>query len=292
MTYATDLLRTLREGRIDSRWFYDRRGSELFEAITELEEYYPTRTEVALLQRHSAEIADFIGASATLVEYGAGNLTKIRILLDALQSAQAYRPLDVSGDFVREAAGELRELYPDLRVDPIIASFLDPFPLPERAVGLFLGSTIGNLTDAQIVNLLAHARGFDRFLLGLDLAKDEGTLIAAYDDAKGVTADFNLNLLARANREAGADFDLSGWRHVALWNAEDSRIEMHLESLADQAATVSGKRFEYKAGDRILTEISRKFTPEQIAPLLAASGWSLDELWIDARTPYAVLGLR
>ena len=292
MTYRTDLLRTLPEGRIDSRWFYDRRGSELFEAITELDEYYPTRTEVALLRRHSAEIADFIRGNATLVEYGAGNLTKIRILLDALRGAKAYRPLDVSGEFVREAAGELRGSYPDLRVDPIIASFLDPFPVPDRAVGLFLGSTIGNLTDAQIIDLLSHARGFDRFLLGLDLAKDARTLVAAYDDAKGVTAAFNLNLLARANREAEADFDLSLWKHIAIWNAEDSRIEMHLESLADQTVAVAGESFDYAEGERILTEISRKFTPEQIAPLLAASGWSLDELWIDARMPYAVLGLR
>ena len=291
MTYRDSLLQTLPEGRIDSRWFYDRRGSELFERITDLPEYYPTRTEVTLLRRHAKEIAGFVGPNATLVEYGAGNLTKIRLILDALVSPKSYRPLDVSGEFVRDAAGGLTTSYPALHVSPIVASFLDPFEVPARAVGLFLGSTVGNLDDAQIVRLLTHARGFDRFLLGIDLAKDKETLVAAYDDASGITAAFNLNLLARANREADADFDLLEWKHVASWNPRDSRIEMHLESLADQTVTVAGQSFRYAEGGRILTEISRKFTPEQIAPLLAQSGWNVAEVWADGKLPYAVLGL-
>ena len=226
-----------------------------------------------------------------MVEYGAGNLTKIRLILDALDRPESYRPLDVSGEFLRDAASGLTTAYPTLHVEPIVASFLDPFGIPDHAVGLFLGSTIGNLDDAQIVQLLAHARRFDRFLLGLDLAKDEQTLVAAYDDAAGVTAAFNLNLLARANREADADFDLADWKHVAIWNAQRSRIEMHLESLADQTVTIAGQPFRYAQGERILTEISRKFTPEIMAPLLAESGWDVAHLWADARTPYALLGL-
>ena len=289
--FARDLLRTLPERRIGSQWFYDRRGSELFEAITALPEYYPTRTEIALLTEHAREMAEFLGADATLVEYGAGALTKVRILLAAMRSPRRFLPLDVSGEFVKSAAATLRDDFPDLAVEPIVASFLDPFPYPGGAVGFFPGSTVGNLTDGQIVALLSHARSMERFLLGIDLVKSGAVLEAAYDDAQGVTADFNLNLLRRANREADADFELDAWRHVALWNARDSRIEMHLESLRDQTVSVAGTMFAFKTGERILTEISRKFTPEILAPLLAESGWDIARSWIDAQMPYAVLGL-
>ena len=294
--FARDLLHTLPRRRIGSQWFYDSRGSALFEAITALPEYYPTRTETALLRRHAGQMAAFLGADATLVEYGAGSLAKVRILLGAMETPRRFKPIDVSGTFVREAAARLRADFPHLPVEPIVASFTTRFDLSMGAgdtnpVGFFPGSTVGNLDDAEIVELLRHARRLRRFLLGIDLAKDAATLEAAYDDAQGVTARFNLNLLHRANQEAGADFDVASWRHVALWNAGANRIEMHLEARQAQSVRVAGEVFEFAEGERILTEISRKFTPESLAPLLAASGWELAELWVDARTPFAVLGL-
>ena len=293
MTYQQDLLRTLPERRINSWWLYDARGSALFEDITELDEYYPTRTEMALLRENAGEMADFIGAEAAIVEYGAGALTKVRILLDALERPRRYLPVDVSGEFVGAAAQDLARDYPELEVTPIIASFLDPFPLRGIAngVGFFPGSTIGNLRDEEIVNVLGHARALERFVLGVDLAKDPELLVAAYDDAKGVTARFGLNLLVRANREAGADFDLEHWRHVAEWNAEKSRMELFVESQRAQVVEVGGVPFRFGKGERVLTEISRKFTPEILGPLLADAGWKLEASWVDEAMPFAVLGL-
>jgi len=293
MNYLDDLLKTLPEKRINSWWLYDARGSELFEAITELDEYYPTRTEMALLRDNARAIADFIGAEASLVEYGAGALTKVRILLDAMERPARYLPVDVSGEFVGAAAAELARDYPALEVTPIVASFLDPFDLSglRNGVGFFPGSTIGNLRDEEIVSLLGHARTLERFVLGVDLAKDPEVMVAAYDDAKGVTARFGLNLLVRANREVGADFDLEHWRHVAEWNADKSRMELYVESQRAQTVRVGVTAFAFGKGERVLTEISRKFTPEILGPLLADAGWGLKESWVDEAMPFAVLGL-
>lgn len=305
--FARDLLATLPARRIGSRWFYDRRGSELFEAITELPEYYPTRTETALLRAHAGEMAAFLGPDATVVEYGAGALNKVRILLGALERPRRFKPIDVSGEFVKHASARLRTNFPALPVEPIVASFTDRFDFgldrgldgsldgglasDPNPVGFFPGSTVGNLEDGEIVALLRHARALDRFLLGVDLVKDPQIMVAAYDDSRGVTAEFNLNLLARANREADADFDPRAWRHVALWNGESSRMEMHLESRSAQTVEVAGQPFRFEEGERIHTEISRKFTPERLAPLLAEGGWELERPWIDSATPYAILGL-
>lgn len=294
--YQSDLLRTLPGRRINSWWLYDERGSELFEAITELPEYYPTRTEAALFDAHAPAMARSLGRGASVVEYGAGAAVKTRQLLSALDAPRAYRPVDVAEDFVRASAENLARDYPGLDVEPVIGSFLDPLDFGvdghANAVGFFPGSTIGNLDDAEIVSLMAHARAhLDRFLLGVDLAKDPAVLEAAYDDAMGVTAEFNLNLLARANREAESDFDLDSWAHRAVWNARASRIEMRLESLRDQTVRVGGTAFGFARGETLLTEISRKFTPEQLAPLLGEAGWTLREVWADAARPYAVLAL-
>jgi dimethylhistidine N-methyltransferase len=294
MSFQSDLLATL-PGRINSWWFYDQHGSELFEQITDLPEYYPTRTETALLHRHAADMATQIGPRATLVEYGAGSLTKVRILLDAMTSPLRYKPLDVSGEFLKSAANDLRRDYLTLDIQPIIASFTDAFDFGftdgTNRVGFFPGSTIGNLDDATITALLRHARALDKFLLGVDLVKDTDTLIAAYNDAQGITARFNLNLLHRANAEAGTDFNLEEWEHLAVWNAKESQIEMHLRARSGQSVTLADQTFPFAKGDTILTEISRKFTPEILAPLFAASGWALRDLWVDPHTPYALLML-
>lgn len=279
------------------QYFYDETGSELFEQITELEEYYPTRTEMAILRDHAQEISSAIGSDVLLVEYGAGASTKTRILLDALKTPAGYVPIDVSEAFLLQTADGLRADYPDLKVHPIVGDFMVRFGLPQRSkgrpVGFFPGSTIGNLSDQDIDRFMQAARsllGADgQFILGVDLRKSPDILIPAYDDAAGVTARFNLNILRRINRELGANFDLTGFAHKIIWNDAESRIEMHLESLRTQSVTVGNERIDFEAGETIHTENSRKFELVTLVDRLSASGWQLQRVWQDENERFAII---
>ena len=279
------------------QYFYDEIGSNLFEQITTLDEYYPTRTETAILQQNATDIARALGPDILLVEYGAGASTKTRILLDNLDRIAGYVPIDVSEDFLLNTADGLRKEYPDLPVHPIVGDFMGRFGLPSDArgtpVGFFPGSTIGNLDDAEIGAFMRAARvllGADgHFLLGVDLRKSADILIPAYDDSRGVTAAFNLNLLIRINRELGADFNLDTFRHKAIWNDAASQIEMHLESLVDQSVTIGADQFSFTAVETIHTENSRKFDLESLTAQLSNAGWQLQRSWQDERRYFAVL---
>ena len=268
------------------KWFYDAAGSDLFEDITRLPEYYPTRQEAALLRTVAPDWTPRFGPGAALVEFGSGASEKTRIVLDAAPDLAAYVPIDISPDALDAAAARIREAYPALDVIPVVGDFLALGDLPEglgqgRKVGFFPGSTIGNLTSDEAVAFLKGARrllGDDAlFVLGVDLVKDPAALIAAYDDAQGVTADFNRNLLVRANRELGADFDPGAFAHRAVWNAEASRMEMHLQAVRHMAVHIDGRRIVFARGETIHTENSRKFTESSVHDLAAASGWRVAE---------------
>ena len=279
------------------QYFYDEAGSELFEQITELPEYYPTRTETAILNAHASEIAEALGESALLVEYGAGASTKTRILLSALKSPAGYVPIDVSEAFLLQTAYVLRVDYPNLPVHPVVGDFMIRFGLPNESeghpVGFFPGSTIGNLSDEDILRFMSSARDLlgeaSQFVIGVDLRKDETILVPAYDDAAGVTAKFNLNLLARINRELGADFDLSAFAHRSIWNDAESRIEMHLVSQRAQQVQIGGETILFQSGESIHTENSRKFSIDSLTPLFEQTGWNLNKTWLDERHYFAVL---
>lgn len=284
---------------LSSRWLYDKRGSELFEEITQLPEYYPTRTETAIFQEHAQSMAEAIGPDAVLVEYGAGALVKTRILLDALERPQAYAPIDISGPFLAEASARLSGDFPQLEIIPIVGDFTRPLDLsalpgdPERRIGFFPGSTIGNLTDAQIQGFFTAARESlgprAHFLLGADMKKDPGVLVPAYDDAAGVTAQFNLNLLTRLNRDLDTGFELDAFHHEARWNEAESRIEMHLVAGRRTQAQIDGFVFELETGESIRSEISRKFTLDALDTLLGKAGWKRDTLWQDEKRWFSVL---
>lgn len=279
------------------QYFYDQAGSALFEQITELPEYYPTRTERAILAANAEAIAAALGPQTLLVEYGAGASTKTRILLDALIDPAGYVPIDVSEDFLLETAETLRSEYPDLPVMPIIGDFMVRLGLPVQTeghpAGFFPGSTIGNLSDADIETFMQAARSLlgadSKFLIGVDLRKSASVLIPAYDDAAGVTAAFNLNLLVRINRELGADFDFDKFAHRAIWNDAASRVEMHLESRTAQTVTIANRTFKFAAGETIHTENSRKFDLTALIPLFEATGWRLDQTWMDDQRYFAVI---
>ncbi|HWQ85274.1 ergothioneine biosynthesis protein EgtB [Brevundimonas sp.] len=266
------------------KWFYDAEGSRLFEEITRLPEYYPTRQEAALLRRVSPEWARRFGPEAALVEFGSGASEKTRIVLDAASDLAAYVPIDISADALDAAAQRIADAYPALKVEPLVGDFLHLGALPTgigrgRRVGFFPGSTIGNLEPDEAVAFLKAARsllGDDAlFILGVDLVKAPETLIAAYDDAAGVTAAFNRNLLVRANRELGADFDVDAFAHRAVWNPARSRMEMHLEATRDMAVGINGQTIRFARGETIHTENSRKFAEETVRGLADAAGWSV-----------------
>jgi len=267
---------------ISARWFYDDAGSELFEEITRLPEYYPTRTEAAMLRQNAPDIAQKVGLGRAVVEFGSGSSSKTPLLLNAVDPV-AYIPIDISGDFLRTSAAALAEGFPGLPVLPIEADFLHPIGLPPRVTGLprlgfFPGSTIGNLTPDTAVDLLramADTLGHGSMLLiGMDRVKSLDILIPAYDDAAGVTARFNLNLLHRINRELGGDIPVANFRHRAIWNEDASRIEMHLEAMADCSFQVAGRPFAMKVGETIHTENSHKYAPRDARLLLRAGGWT------------------
>ncbi|QTH23152.1 L-histidine N(alpha)-methyltransferase [Rhizorhabdus wittichii] len=297
--FRADVLNGLaqRQKAVPARWFYDRAGSELFERITTLPEYYPTRTETALLKAHAAEAAALVGPGRAVVEFGSGSSVKTPLLL-ARMDAAAYVPIDISGDFLRQSSVELAAKFPDLPVIPIEADFMKPVTLPasvrDRAMlGFFPGSTIGNMVPRTAIDLLRSMRATlgDRshLLIGVDRIKDIGRLIAAYDDAEGVTARFNLNLLIRINRELDGTIPVDRFRHVARWNADWNRIEMHLEAIEDVAFEVSGRPATMRRGETIHTENSHKYTPDQARLMLQASGWSPCAQWSDAEDNFLIL---
>jgi dimethylhistidine N-methyltransferase len=265
---------------IPARWLYDRRGSEIFEAITDCAAYYPTRTEVALLQGFAPEVARMVGSGRAVVEFGSGSSAKTPLLLRAIAPV-AYVPVDISGAFLQASAAALAADFPGLEVLPVEADFTRRFPLPHLdapLMGFFPGSTIGNLTPGPAVDLL---RGWGALLgagswllIGFDLAKDVEVLLAAYDDADGVTAAFNLNLLERVNRELAGTVELRDFVHRARWNAAASRIEMHLEAVRNTAFEAAGQRFAVRGGETIHTENSHKWTLDAVRLMGRAAGWT------------------
>jgi len=286
--------------RMHPKWFYDPAGSALFERITELPEYYPTRTEHAILRREIGNLASCIPAGAALVELGSGASTKTRILLDALEYLGGYVPIDVSADFLHAVARDLDRTYPNLTVAPLVGDFLGDLALPSVTdelpkVAFFPGSTIGNLEPHEARDLLRRVRqwsGVAAFILGFDLVKDPETLVRAYDDATGVTADFNRNLLHRLNREAGAGFDANAFDHEARWNAQLERIEMHLVSRTAQEISLGDTSISFAEGESIHTENSHKYTREAVDQLAATAGWNVDQFLTDDGCLFAVTVLR
>jgi dimethylhistidine N-methyltransferase len=282
---------------IPARWLYDRRGSELFEAITQLPEYYLTRTERALLERRSPDVARIAGPGQAVVEFGSGASVKTRILLAAARPS-AYVPIDISGEFLRDSAASLAEDFPGLPVHPIEADFTRAIRLPEELdplpkLGFFPGSTIGNMIPATGVDLLRAMRrtlGTGAWLfIGFDRVKDPAELLSAYDDGAGVTAEFDLNLLVRINRELDGDIPVEAFRHRAVWNERLSRIEMHLEAARDVAFEVAGTPFSMAAGETIHTENSHKYGERDARLLLLAGGWTPVEEWTDEEGRFALV---
>jgi dimethylhistidine N-methyltransferase len=282
------------------RFFYDARGSALFEDITRLPEYYPTRTEAAILTAHAAEMAQGVPAGGVLVEFGSGSSRKTEILLRELPQLAAYVSIDVSQSALDEATARLAARFPRLDVRPIAGDFSYPLALPADLLaapktGFFPGSTIGNLTPVEAQRLLRVFRAVlapgGRLIVGVDLKKDLDTLLPAYNDAAGVTAAFNLNLLARINREIGEAFDLAAFRHEAIYNPRDGRIEMHLVSLRDQEVRIRGRRFRFRAGETIHTENSYKYSLDEFRALAGRAGFTSDKLWTDRRGLFALHGL-
>ena len=285
---------------ISPKWFYDETGSDLFEQITALDEYYPTRTEAALLATIAPELSANIPDGAVLVEFGSGASAKTRILLDATPQLSAYVPMDISVEALEAAARSINADYPAKEVWPVAGDFTHPIALPAQVagrprVGFFPGSTIGNFGPVGAAEFLGEVRALlgegASMIVGADLVKDAETLVAAYDDACGVTAAFNLNLLARANREIGADFDTDRFAHRAAWNALESRMEMHLVSRSAQAVHIDGQSFAFAEGETLHTENSYKFTRDGFEGLARSAGWRLGRSWVSPPPEFAVFVL-
>ncbi|WP_205960587.1 L-histidine N(alpha)-methyltransferase [Ramlibacter rhizophilus] len=296
--FARDLLAafTRRPRSISPKWFYDAEGSRLFDRICELPEYYPTRTERAILQAHAREMADVIGPGAELVEFGAGSCDKVRLILDELREPRCFRPVDISAAHLQAAAAGLRRDYPGLDVQPLAADYTQRLllPAPEpgvRRVGFFPGSTIGNFTPEEALAFLRGAAELLRgggLLLGVDLVKDPQRLHAAYNDRQGVTAAFNLNLLARANRELGTRFDLSAFDHYAFYEPRLQRIEMHLVSRCRQDVRLGGTAVEIEEGETLHTESSHKYTLDGLGALALQAGFRPGPAWLDEERWFCV----
>ena len=288
-----------RRKAIPCRFLYDARGSMLFEAICELPEYYPTRTETAILAAYVDEIAAAMGPHCQLVEFGSGASRKVRLLLAALAEPEAYVAIDISREALRHAANALAVSFPNLAVVAVCADYMHPLELPAlpaagkgRRLGFFPGSTIGNLDPGAAVDFLAgcqSAIGADgAMLVGVDLKKDSALLHAAYNDSQGITAAFNLNLLARVNRELQGDFNLERFAHDAFYNAGAGKIEIHIRSLADQIVTVAGRRFRFARDERIHTEDSWKYSATEFQQLAARAGYRVARCWIDPAELFSV----
>lgn len=275
------------------KYFYDERGSALFDRICELPEYYPTRTELAILRAEIDAIAAAIGPGAVLIEYGSGSSIKTRLLLDALPQLAAYVPVDISREHLLRCADRLARDYPKVPIVPAVADFTRPFALPQhppgRRVVYFSGSTIGNFAPTQARQLLRLiARQAEALLIGVDLHKDTAILEPAYDDAQGVTAAFNLNLLARINRELGGTFDLASWQHRAFYDERHGRIEMHLVSLRTQRVCVGGVTLWFSEGETICTEHSHKYSLPGFADLCRRAGLDVTRVWTDPAGLFSV----
>jgi dimethylhistidine N-methyltransferase len=290
---------TLRPKQLSPKYFYDVAGSELFEQITLLPEYYPTRTELGILRDRGAEIAAIVPKGAALVEFGAGSTTKVRLLLDQCDFG-AYVPVDISGDFLNAQARALATDFPGLGVYPVTADFTAPFKLPAAVkampkVGFFPGSTLGNFEPHEACGFLRSARTIlgegAQMIIGVDLEKDERVLYDAYNDAAGVTARFNLNVLVRINQELGGNFDLNAFTHRAIYNRERHRIEMHLISRKAQTVRILGRSFSFRPGESIHTESSYKYSLDRFVALAHDSGWTPTASWTDAGGMFSVHAL-
>lgn len=296
--FARDLLAGLSRThkRIPSKYFYDVAGSELFERITQLPEYYPTRTELAILKAHAGDMAARIGANAELVEFGAGSLRKVRLLLDVLETPRGYVPIDIAGDYLLDVVRSLEDAYTGLPLHPVVADFtrpiaLGPLAAGTRRAGFFPGSTIGNFAPADAVSFLRNARATldgGGLLIGVDLVKDPAILHAAYNDGEGVTEAFNKNLLLRANRELGADFDIGAFAHHASYDPVAQKIQMYLVSLERQRMTVAGVPFDFAQGEAIHTEDSQKYTLDGFEALAAEAGYAPRTVWTDKARLFSV----
>lgn len=297
--FRADVLQGLSEEQkaIPARWLYDDAGSGLFEDITQLEEYYPTRAETEILRDQREAFVQAIGPGRAVVEFGSGSSVKTPLLLGAIDPG-AYVPLDIAGDFLRAAAADLSAKFPGLPVYPVEADFMRRVELPEAVstmphLGFFPGSTIGNMVPRTAVDLLRTMRETlgegSKLLIGMDLVKDPAVLEAAYDDAKGVTAEFNLNLARRINRELGGTIPVDQLAHVARWNDDFARVEMHLEAKADIAFEVAGHSFTMRSGETIHTENSHKFTRRSSATLLLAGGWTPVTRWLDSGEQFSLI---
>ena len=273
------------------KFFYDKTGSALFDRICELDEYYPTRTEIALLERHGGEFAELSGPACHVIEFGSGSSVKVRLLLDRLKEPASYTAIDISRDHLIDATSALAEEFPGLDVEAVWADYTQPLAMDwqngdgGRRLGFFPGSTIGNFSQDEARGFLERSAETigpgGSMLIGVDLKKDEDTLVAAYNDREGVTAAFNGNLLARINRELDGDFDLSAFSHDAVYNREHGRIEMHLVSERDQTARVGDRRFEFRVGETIHTENSYKYSIEQFQELCREARYEPVQAWTD-----------
>lgn len=281
------------------KFFYDERGSKLFDAICALDEYYPTRTEERLLRDNGDKIAALMGKRAELIEFGCGSLKKVRTLLEAMDEPARFVPIDISKEHLVSAAEDLAKDFPDIAITPVCADFSEPIPLPNgsddevgKTVGFFPGSTIGNFSRPEAVEFLKSiaeivGEGGD-LVIGVDLKKDPEVLNAAYNDAEGVTAEFNLNLLHRINRELGANFDLASFEHEAYYAADEGRVEMHLKSTRDQEVAVAGDTYRFEAGETIHTENSYKYGLEEFKDHAAQAGFNAIDSWVDEERLFSV----
>jgi len=286
------------EKTISPKYFYDERGSQLFEEITRLPEYYPTETELGIMQDNIGEIASLVGRQASLIEFGSGSSLKTRVLLEHLDELAAYVPVDISEDHLLESAKQIREEFPGLDVLPVVADFTQPFQLPDpkvmplRNIVYFPGSTIGNFTRDEAEDLLrvmyGEAGAGGALLIGADLQKDPAIIERAYNDSAGVTAEFNRNMLRHLNREFGADFDVDAFAHSARYNEEEGRIEIRLVSERDQQFRLGGESFSIDRDEAILTEYSHKYTLEGFAAMAATAGFRVERVWMDAERLFSV----
>lgn len=298
--FLADVLAGLQEApkHLPCKYLYDERGSRLFDKICRLDEYYLTRAETEIMRRRGGEMAACLGTECVVVEYGSGSSSKTTILLDHLSRPRAYVPVDISGEYLEQIAQQLSRRYPDLEIKPLAVDFTQPFRLPalqrpgRRTVGYFPGSTIGNFGPAEATGLLQTIRQTlgeeGGLLIGVDLHKSREVLEAAYNDASGVTAEFNLNLLRRINRELGADFDPSRFRHSAVFNESAGRIEMHLVCRADHTVRVAGHEIPFRAGETIHTENSYKYSLRGFREIAGSAGWQVGRIWRDADGLFSV----
>lgn len=300
-SFFADVVRGLSQAQkaLPSRWLYDERGSDLFEAITRLDEYYPTRAETEVLRHRAFEIAEFAGEGAVLVEYGAGAGVKTELVLKALHRPQGYVPIDIAEEYLSQTAKRLASRF-GLWVRPIACDFIKPFDMPAeipsgRRIAFFPGSTIGNLDETESETFLRqmrrHVGSGGGAIIGVDQVKDVDVLLRAYDDSAGVTAEFNLNILHRINRELGADFRPESFKHEARWNAAEKAVEMHLVSLTGQSATLGEYKFNFQSGESIHTESSRKYERADFTDAAAAAGWETTQIWSDTEDRFCVFAL-